>query len=238
MINWSIGCLLIILTLFDPLHGCRELSVELNPRCDAYPSCETDPKPDLVYASSSEAVSEFHFIASTVQDLPGFLVSESSSIVINWDDLLSQHCGSSFNVIPKPKNFFGIVFDHIFGYDSKDFSWELHDNSLEKTSEFVRASYTGISSDGLRQMTIKIEIVSDTERYDDPPELLFTPDSLHLELIWQGFMPKDLFTKNFSMHVISPIVGEYDLTSKWTLDFPPFAFDNVRKNTKHRIGLS
>ncbi|XP_074595820.1 glycosylated lysosomal membrane protein B-like [Brevipalpus obovatus] len=227
MINWPIGCLLIIFSFFDPLHGCRELKVQLNPGCDVYASCTNNPEPDLVYASSSDAVSEYHFIASTVQGLPGFLVSKSSSIAINWDDLLSIDCGFSFNVIPKPENFFGIVFDHIFGYDSTDFSWELLDGSLEKNSEFIRASYTGISSDGLRQMTIKIKILSDTERYDRPPELLFTPDSLHLELIWEGFMPKDLFTKNLSMHIISPMAGEYDLTSKWSLDFPPFAFDNL-----------
>lgn len=224
--NWSLICVL-LLSIFHVLNAHRTLSSTIDPGCSTDPACSYHEEPYLVYSSSKSPGEEYHFIFSTFT-APGFLIVKSSDIGINWGSLLNFACPSSFNIDSGPSNYFGLVFDTFFGHLQADFDWRLIKDSLTVDDNAIRMVYRGVSVIDDTKVAIHVKINSDTARYDNPPELLFTPDSVHFEINFENFARSDIFNTNITTHLITPLTQSSSFRRDRVINFLPISFGMVR----------
>ncbi|XP_074594620.1 uncharacterized protein LOC141849996 [Brevipalpus obovatus] len=220
--SWSLVCLL-LLSISHVINAHRTLSSTIDPGCDTDPACSYHEESYLVYSSSKCPGEEYHFIFSTLA-APGFLIVKSSEIGINWGSLLNFACQSGFNIDSGPSDYFGLVFDTFFGHQQADFDWKLIKDSLTIDSDAIRMVYRGVSLIDDTKVAIHVKINSDTARYDNPPELLFTPDSVHFEINLENFARSDLFDNNITTHLITPLTTSSSFGRRRAMSFLPISF--------------
>lgn len=227
MFNWLIQTF-ILSAILHSIHTYRSLKATVNPGCDNFYSCSTHDDPFLLHILSIDGFRQYHFVSSVLNQKPGFLISQSKDLSIEWDLLFdSTFCDSGFVVSPPPVNYFGISFDKIFGVQVDTFLWTMHNDSLYVDNTTMRTTYMGESLVGTGSVLINMQINSYIERYEKAPQLLFSPDSIHFEIVFQNFDINQFDDQSISMHAVTPLTVHQDLSSQWTLDFPPFSFDKV-----------
>ncbi|XP_074604538.1 uncharacterized protein LOC141857864 [Brevipalpus obovatus] len=227
MFIWLVQTL-IISAILQSIHTYRSLKATVNPGCDNFDSCYTHDDPYLLHIVSIDGFREYHFVSSVLNQKPGFLISQSKNLAIEWDELFdSDSCNFGFTVIPAPVNYFGVSFDKIFGIHADSFSWSMDDGSFYVDNTTMRVTYFGKAPNESGTILINIQINSYTERYPKAPQLLFSPDSIHFEIIMQNFDLNQLSDQSISMHAVTPLTIHQELSSQWTLDFPPFSFDKL-----------